>query len=293
MSVGITPVYGPGVAQFASARLAYYESGEYKLAWASTRITQKLRQLVEPAQLMASPNVLGQLRVLPFLAAIVGAALFVVGLLNPFGISLLAIAAATSGGLMLAMGVAAIGSDVLGFVSSRNGTPEGTFRGFFSSLRRRDYQTAYEHLFSPDRNGVIRRVRCLPGLEKRDPVETLFDTREGFARYWGETLRRGRPKGWSQSALWRPVRWMGMGDVTARQLSQTVMVVSGRMTLHHVPLWAMLSVFCGVIPAFFLIPLYYRRIDLAIRKALVKTRHGWAMLNGELLSPEDRVAAKV
>lgn len=293
MSVGITPVYGPGVAQFASARLAFYESGEYKLAWASTRITQKLRQLVDPAQMMASPNTLGQLRVFPFLSALVGAALFIVGLTNPMGMSTLAIAAATSGGLMLAIGFAAIRADMLAFVASRNQKPEDTFRGFFSALKRRNYEIAYEHLFAPDRNGVIRRVRCLPGLKKRELVETIFDTREGFARYWGETLGKGRPEGWSKSALWRPVRWMSMGDTKTRQLSQTVVVVTGRMTLHHVPLWAMLSVFCGVIPAFFLIPLYTRRIDLAIRKALVKTRHGWAMLNGELLSPEDRVAARV
>ena len=263
-----------------------------KLAWAATRLDQKLASLNDSASLWARFSHLRRRTLLLVVCTAVCAGFAVQLMGQSLIIDALLFAPTLLFGLL---GLSSLTDDLFAIARHRQSSPEGLFRSFFRAVTRGDYSVGYRLLTQQDHNNVIRPTPRIPGTIPRDSHTSTFDSVQGFAGYWEETVAAQRPVRWedSHAGLTNPVRWVSFNQLKTKRLGKRLSLVSAEVVWHHLPHWAGFSSLLGVIPALFLIPQHYRTVRLKVVKVAVLSKGGWFLVNGELISTEDVVASKL
>ena len=288
-----TPAYGTTPA----ITLTLDGKGDSRLSWAATRLQQKLwLEENRKAHGVTTQRLVAYLRATGLAFFVLGGVTSLFALFAPITIAQNARWGLGAFGLVIAaIGLAQLVFDVVAAIRHNSGTPLDTVKTYLRAVVRGSFDPAYSILLGTERNGVIRPVPKVPGLACSEAHELTFDTADGFAAYWEHTLHNSRPVGWRDdySTLSSPFRWVSLQNVRQKRISRRMVVVSSMLTINHVPIWALLSVLLGVIPAFYVIPRYTVKVQLVVQKALVQTRQGWRLVNGELVSAEDIAGLKL
>ena len=293
MSAQATPAYGttPAVA------LTLDGKGDSRLSWAAIRLQQKLwLEENNRAKGVTTQRLVAYLRSTGLGFFVLGGVTGLFSVLAPVTLPAHArLGLGVFGLVIAAVGLALAGFDVIAAMRHNTNSPLDTVKTFFRAVLRGSFTPAYSLLLGTERNGVIRPVPKVPGLANDEFPELTFDSPNGFAAYWEHTLHRSRPDGWRDdySKLSSPFRWVSLQNVRQKRVSRRMVVVSSTLTIHHVPIWAFLSLLLGVLPALFVIPRYSVKVQLVVQKALVQTRQGWRLVNGELVSAEDLAGLKL
>jgi hypothetical protein len=84
-----------------------------------------------------------------------------------------------------------------------------------------------------------------------------------------------------------PIRWYRFEHIRVHRLDDGLSIVAGELVLHFLPRWIIVMLLFGLLPGVVLAPLQHKTVRLKVRKAVARTKDGWRIVNGELISAED------
>jgi ribosomal protein L37AE/L43A len=170
-----------------------------------------------------------------------------------------------------------LGNDLLIPSASARNTPERGFKAFLHSVRIARFGYAYACVLEGDKDDTKREVVKMDKVQL-DYSPYSFANLKGFKQYWKGICRASR----GQS------RRMTISKVRLEQLEGEYALVSAQVQLHSYPSLLALLILLNFIIAVIVIMAMTKHEKIVLTKLLRKVDGQWYVVNGELLSGEDR-----